>query len=143
MPKVRCVLKNASSLISGVQFEPADKGMVSAEVSLEVAEQFLSVPGYELVPEQKPQTQTQPPADQESKEGGNTKAPTGEGEEVSAANAETVGAGQGEQTTAATTPTTSEASAQPGAAGEQQPQASTQPAATPAPAKKQQQRKAS
>jgi hypothetical protein len=46
MPKVLCTLPNASSLINGVQFISHKDGMVSEEVSAEVAAKFFAVNGY-------------------------------------------------------------------------------------------------
>lgn len=46
MPKVLCTLPNASEEISGVKFVTHADGMVSEEISDEVAENFLSIPGY-------------------------------------------------------------------------------------------------
>lgn len=54
MARVLCTLAFASDQISGVAFERAEAGMVSVEVSDEVAAAFIAVPGYELVAEQKP-----------------------------------------------------------------------------------------
>lgn len=50
MPKVVCTLPNASLLISGVKFAPTEDGtgVVSEEVSQDVADGFLSIPGYVL-----------------------------------------------------------------------------------------------
>ena len=49
MPKVLCTLPNASELISGVAFVSHANGMLSEEVSDEVAARFTSIAGYELV----------------------------------------------------------------------------------------------
>jgi hypothetical protein len=46
MPRVLCTLQNAAAEISGVQFDPVDGGLLSAEISDEQAEAFLSIPGY-------------------------------------------------------------------------------------------------
>jgi hypothetical protein len=54
MPKVLCTLPNASDLISGVKFVTHAAGMLSEEISDEVADGFIAVPGYELVGEKKP-----------------------------------------------------------------------------------------
>ena len=48
MKKVVCTLPNASELINGVKFAEEDGVMVSVEVEDDVAEQFASIPGYEL-----------------------------------------------------------------------------------------------
>lgn len=53
MPKVLCTLPNASDEISGVKFSAHDKGMLSEDVSAEVAATFASIPGYTVVGEQK------------------------------------------------------------------------------------------
>lgn len=49
MPKILCTLPNASDLISGVKFATHAKGMVSEDVSDDVAAAFASIPGYEIV----------------------------------------------------------------------------------------------
>ena len=49
MPKVLCTLPNASDEISGVKFVSHAKGMLSEDISDDVAAAFLEVPGYELV----------------------------------------------------------------------------------------------
>lgn len=49
MPKILCTLPNASENINGVTFVSHAKGMLSEDVSDDVAETFLSIPGYELV----------------------------------------------------------------------------------------------
>lgn len=49
MPKVLCTLPNASEEISGVKFASHANGMVSEEISDEVAATFASIPGYEIV----------------------------------------------------------------------------------------------
>jgi len=48
MAKVICSLPNASDLISGVAFESTADGMLSAEISDDVAEAFVAIPGYAL-----------------------------------------------------------------------------------------------
>lgn len=48
MPKVICTRPNASTLISGVKFEPHDIGVISEEISQEKAAEFLSISGYVL-----------------------------------------------------------------------------------------------
>lgn len=50
MSKIICTLENASNLINGIKFEPAEgvEGLVSDEVSESVAALFLSIPGYVL-----------------------------------------------------------------------------------------------
>lgn len=53
MPKVICTLPNASEEISGVRFSPHESGgMVSEEISEEMASHFASVPGYAMHAEQ-------------------------------------------------------------------------------------------
>lgn len=47
MPRVLCTLENASTEINGVKFEAVENGMLSEDVSDEVAENFLSITGYE------------------------------------------------------------------------------------------------
>lgn len=49
MPKVLCTLPNASEQISGVKFSAHEAGMLSEEVSDEVAAGFAAIPGYEVV----------------------------------------------------------------------------------------------
>lgn len=49
MAKVQCTLENASDKINGVAFEPGQKGMVSEDISLDLAEQFAQIPGYEII----------------------------------------------------------------------------------------------
>lgn len=50
MAKVICTLENASDEINGVKFEAVEGvGMVSAEISDELAAEFASIPGYEIV----------------------------------------------------------------------------------------------
>lgn len=50
MAKVLCTLPNASELINGVKFAPhASGGMLSEDITDAQAEDFASIPGYELV----------------------------------------------------------------------------------------------
>ena len=49
MPKVLCTLPNASEEISGVKFVTHANGMLSENVSEDVAEAFSAIPGYEIV----------------------------------------------------------------------------------------------
>lgn len=49
MPKVLCTLPNASEEISGVKFVSHANGMLSEDISDEVAADFASIPGYEIV----------------------------------------------------------------------------------------------
>lgn len=50
MPKVICSLPNASESISGVRFSPQENGVISDDVSEDVAAMFLAIPGYTLAP---------------------------------------------------------------------------------------------
>jgi hypothetical protein len=60
MPKVICTLENATNKISGVQFTAIPEGgMISEEVTQEVAEMFASIPGYEIQAASKP-SKTEP-----------------------------------------------------------------------------------
>lgn len=61
MPRVICTLKNASSLISGIAFEPVDGVMLSQEIDDEVAAKFIRIPGYEWAPEPAPVEPEQQP----------------------------------------------------------------------------------
>lgn len=63
MPKILCTLPNASEEISGVKFVAHAKGMVSEDVSDEVAADFASIPGYEIVGAPAPKVED--PADAE------------------------------------------------------------------------------
>lgn len=54
MPQVLCKLPNASEEISGVKFSTHAAGMLSEDVSDEVAAGFAAIPGYEIVGAQKP-----------------------------------------------------------------------------------------
>lgn len=49
MPQILCTLPNASNEISGVKFASNEKGMLSEEVSDDVAADFASIPGYVVV----------------------------------------------------------------------------------------------
>ena len=49
MPKVLCTLPNASEEISGVKFSEHANGMLSEDVSDDVAAAFASIPGYTVV----------------------------------------------------------------------------------------------
>lgn len=48
MPKVICSLPNASDFISGVRFAPHALGVISEEISSDVAEMFTVIPGYSM-----------------------------------------------------------------------------------------------
>ena len=63
MPKILCTLPNASEEISGVKFVVHANGMVSEEVSDEVAADFASIPGYEIVGAPAPKGDDQGEAD--------------------------------------------------------------------------------
>lgn len=75
MPKILCTLPNASSLINGIRFEPAEHGMQSVEdLPDEVAAGFSAIPGYQVVGaeaprETKPDVPANAPADQPKKRG--------------------------------------------------------------------------
>ena len=63
MVQVICTLPNASEEISGVKFSAHDEGMISEEISQEVADSFLEVShGYKLAGEVKA---TKQPSDEE------------------------------------------------------------------------------
>ena len=49
MPLILCKLPNASTKINGVEFRPTEAGMLSGEVSADVADAFAKIPGYEVV----------------------------------------------------------------------------------------------
>ena len=49
MAQVICTLPNASEEISGVAFTAHESGMISAEISDELAADFASINGYQLV----------------------------------------------------------------------------------------------
>ncbi len=55
MPKVICTLPNASEEISGVKFVSHADGVISEDVSDEVAAGFVAVPGYKLAGAQSPE----------------------------------------------------------------------------------------
>lgn len=63
MPKVLCVLPNASEEIGGIKFTQHANGMLSEDISDEQAHRLASIPGYELVGEKAPAK----PADEEAK----------------------------------------------------------------------------
>ena len=67
MARVICTLPNASHLISGVKFEDHELGVVSEEISDDVAAEFAATPGYQMAQDSvasKPKKQaTPPPAD--------------------------------------------------------------------------------
>ena len=49
MPKVLCKLRNASAKINDVKFDKTDAGMLSEDVTAEVAANFAQIEGYEVV----------------------------------------------------------------------------------------------
>ena len=49
MAQVICTLPNASEEISGVAFTAHESGMISAEISDELAADFASIRGYQIV----------------------------------------------------------------------------------------------
>ena len=49
MPKVLCTLPNASEEINGIKFETHANGMLSEDVSDEVAAELSTIPGYQVV----------------------------------------------------------------------------------------------
>jgi hypothetical protein len=49
MPLVICTLKAASTKINGVEFKQTDKGLISENVSQEVADHFASIDGFEVI----------------------------------------------------------------------------------------------
>lgn len=46
MPRVKTILKNASTNINGIQFELIDGAMVSEVIDQATADLFLSIPGF-------------------------------------------------------------------------------------------------
>lgn len=48
MARVLCTSPNASELISGIKFSSVDGGMLSEEVSDDIAADFCAIPGYTL-----------------------------------------------------------------------------------------------
>lgn len=48
--RVLCTLPNASTVINGVTFEAGPYGLVSADLTPEMARHFASIPGYSLYP---------------------------------------------------------------------------------------------
>lgn len=67
MPRVICALPNASDEINGIKFHKLDDGrLISDDVADDVAEHFVSIPGYELdaeesdIPPAKPVEQPAP-----------------------------------------------------------------------------------
>lgn len=66
MPKVLCTLPNASELISGVRFVSHPNGMLSEDVSDEVAKGFAAIKGYQLVGGVDPAAEAEKAAAQEA-----------------------------------------------------------------------------
>lgn len=71
MPKVICILPNASDEISGVKFSSHDLGKISDELSDEQFQRFLSIDGYlpedaSLAPKAPAVEPAQPPAKPET-----------------------------------------------------------------------------
>ncbi len=54
MPRVICTRPNAGELINGVKFSPHDGGMISDEVTAEIADQFMELSGFEIEGKKKP-----------------------------------------------------------------------------------------
>lgn len=48
--QILCTRPNASTSINGVAFHETDAGMLSEEISQELADMFIGIPGYELIP---------------------------------------------------------------------------------------------
>lgn len=48
--QVLCTRPNASTSINGVAFHETDAGMLSDPISQELADMFLGIPGYEVIP---------------------------------------------------------------------------------------------
>ena len=51
--KVICKLPNASELINGVVFKQRGDVMVSEDIAEDVAKEFATITGYEILPESK------------------------------------------------------------------------------------------
>lgn len=47
--QVLCTRPNAGSNINGIDFHAVDGGMLSVAISQEQAEEFLAIPGYQIV----------------------------------------------------------------------------------------------
>ena len=56
MARVICALPNASEEIDDVKFEAVEGGMLSEEISDELAARFASIDGYKLVDGEAPKT---------------------------------------------------------------------------------------
>ncbi len=48
--QVLCTRPNASTSINGVAFHETDAGMLSDPISQELADMFIGIPGYEVIP---------------------------------------------------------------------------------------------
>lgn len=48
--QILCTRPNASTNINGVAFHETEAGMLSEEISQELADMFIGIPGYEVVP---------------------------------------------------------------------------------------------
>jgi hypothetical protein len=76
--KIVCTLPNASTHISGIEFELTDEGAVSKEVISEKdAARFGKIPGYQLVEAEEPKD---PPAAKKSASTGKSAKTSGDGE---------------------------------------------------------------
>ena len=51
--KILCTLPNASELINGVVFKPRGDVMLSEDISQELADAFVAIPGYEILSDEK------------------------------------------------------------------------------------------
>lgn len=76
MPLILCKLPNASTRINGVEFKPTDAGMLSGDVSAEVAEAFAKIPGYEIVQAQGKRKAAAKAGEEEAQGGDAPEAPT-------------------------------------------------------------------
>lgn len=72
MAKVICTLKTASELINGVKFVTHRDGMISEEISDDVAANFASIPGYVLADAEQPSGKKQVGAKDSAKADGAT-----------------------------------------------------------------------
>lgn len=48
--QVLCTRPNASTSINGVAFRATDAGMLSDPITQELADMFIGIPGYEVIP---------------------------------------------------------------------------------------------
>lgn len=58
--QILCTRPNASTTINGVAFHETDAGMLSEPVSQELADMFLGIPGYEVLPTAKSEETSEP-----------------------------------------------------------------------------------